>query len=203
MHTIYYMKSPDGLMYIGQTSLNLKRRISNGRGYRDNPRFCNDVAKYGFNNFEVGVLAETESATKANELERYYISQYDTTNELHGYNNEPGGISGYQVLDRVKNHQSNTMKGRRHTEEFKLQVSKKLKSRILSEEHRRKIGDGNKKQVCMVDDFGNVVKIYSSNQEAAQDSNVSIAGISMCCHGKKKSIKGLKFCFADEISYTA
>ena len=203
MHTIYYIKSPQGLVYVGQTSQELKRRIQNGSGYKDNHRLCADVAKFGFDSFEVGVLAETESQSEADELERHYISKYDSTNESCGYNNELGGLRGYKVLNRAKDKRRNALKGYRHTEEFKIQVSNKLKGRIISEEHRRKIGDGNKKRVCLVDDFGNVLKVYSSNQEAAQDNNASIAGISMCCHGKKKTIKGLRFKLMDEKTCTA
>ena len=79
-------------IYIGQTSQSLTRRFrTNGDGYKNCTYFYKAIQKYGWNNFKHIILFEKLSLEKANEIEKYLIKKYQTTNPDFGYNINLGG----------------------------------------------------------------------------------------------------------------
>ena len=83
----------NGLVYIGITAQKpfTLRWGPAGGGYRDQKIFYNAIKKYGWDNFDHEILEEGLSEEEAQEKEKYYISQFDSTNKLNGYNISKGG----------------------------------------------------------------------------------------------------------------
>lgn len=79
------------------------------------------IKKYGIDNFTREILEFFDSREKAFEREAEVVTE-DFIKKTNTYNMCPGGL-GCSTK----------------TEQFKLQVSKKLKGRILTEEHKKKI----------------------------------------------------------------
>ena len=88
-------------VYIGQTCNSLKRRSGkNGKNYKSNSHFWNDIEKYGWDNFEHKVLYDNLSCEEANKLERELIKQYKSLDLNYGYNVASGG--GNKDIDESK-----------------------------------------------------------------------------------------------------
>lgn len=96
MHLIYRLTSPDGKIYIGQTT-NEKRRFF-PKGYTHNSGLTNAIKEYGLNNFKKEILEECFTAEEANEREKYYIKLYQSTDSSKGYNISIGGAGGFNGL---------------------------------------------------------------------------------------------------------
>ena len=87
-----YTNKINGKVYTGQTRRTLKLRAgSNGVMYKSCTIFYRAIVKYGWENFEPTILADGLSKEEANELEKYYISKYDSCNHDYGYNISNGG----------------------------------------------------------------------------------------------------------------
>lgn len=87
---IYKYTSPSGKSYIGQTINSLAIRAGhNGKNYLGCVAFYQAILKYGFENFEVEILAEVPQ-DKLDELEKRYIEIFNTLIP-NGYNIAEGG----------------------------------------------------------------------------------------------------------------
>lgn len=89
--TVYVHISPTGRAYVGQTRQKpVTKRWANGKGYKNNPDFWEDICYYGWENFQHIILRENiptwESCQRS---ERYYIRKYDAFET--GYNRDKGG----------------------------------------------------------------------------------------------------------------
>ena len=84
----------DGKKYIGQTTNYAARRrdhlSSLRKGTHSNSYLQRAWNKYGDTNFEIYIIVECEKSY-LDELERLYISEFDTMNRARGYNRESGG----------------------------------------------------------------------------------------------------------------
>lgn len=99
MGLIYMLTSPSGKSYIGQTKRSFairwnqhKREAETG----NNTPLYKAIRKYGADSFQHTILIETDN-DKLNELEQYYIKQYDTYN--NGYNCTIGGEGNCKISD--------------------------------------------------------------------------------------------------------
>lgn len=127
---IYKHISPNGKIYIGQTSQKINKRWRHdGTGYKKQKYFYNAILKYGWDNFEHTIIADNLTQSEANWLEKYLIRFYQSDTRECGYNLCEGG---------------STCKGVHRSEEFKSHLSKINKGKKLSEEHRRKISESQK-----------------------------------------------------------
>lgn len=91
IYLIYCHTSPSGKKYIGQTK-NYNRRCVEHQ-YRKNkgcPAFFNAVQKYGWDSFTHMILRDNLTIEEANELEEYFIKEYNTL-APNGYNLQSGG----------------------------------------------------------------------------------------------------------------
>lgn len=91
IYTIYRITSPNGKVYIGQTSKKLKDRVRNGMPYCRNELFAEDYKRYGWESFAVDVLCVVETKMEADNAEIKFIAEYDSTNPERGYNKSVGG----------------------------------------------------------------------------------------------------------------
>lgn len=133
-------------IYIGKTVNSLNDRIlghnSDARLNKFNSLFHAAIHKYGEDNFEWEILCETDSESKLNALEKFYIATYRKMARLYNIlNGGDGSGSG-------ENHY---FYGKHHTEETKKKISESKKGnckpnsgsfkkgQIISEETREKL----------------------------------------------------------------
>lgn len=108
-----------GESYIGTTSQPLyKRSQKNGNGYVESPLFYEAIQKYGWENFSHSILASGLTREEAGNMERHFIHLYKTN--THGYNMQSGGFKDITISEKTKQ-----------------KISKSLKGRVFSPEHRR------------------------------------------------------------------
>ena len=187
------------MSYIGQTVRSLDQRIhehlgSSKRG--DGFYLHNAIQKYGWENFEVSILAETDDKDALDMLERFYIQKFNS--DVNGYNLAPGGHINCMDCPTIKAHHdqimrsaevrnkiSTTMK-RRFAEqgvsyEHRKHVSEGLKRFYasgkrpnytrpfkLSPEHYRALNDAKNKEVYCIDERGQVVAEFKRVKDAAK-----------------------------------
>lgn len=116
----------NGKSYVGKTTMLLNQRMASHR--------CADtvigkaIRKYGWENFNVEVLEECETAEQLNEREIFWIAALNCKTP-NGYNRSNGGDgpTGYS-----------------HSDEARAKLSAAGKGRKKSPEHRAKIGAGNR-----------------------------------------------------------
>jgi len=136
VYTIYkYTNKNNGKVYIGQTSKTLEERAqSNGHNYCECRKFYNAIKKYGWDAFEPEILEIVKTVEQANERERYYISEYQSTDDKYGYNIALGGdnkvmseeskkLISKSAKERYKDPANNPMYGKKHSVEAKKKQS--------------------------------------------------------------------------------
>jgi group I intron endonuclease len=134
---IYLAKNEiNGLLYIGQTTEELKHRISGHRNdaySKDDDRkgyFQNAIAKYGIENFSWKILQEYSNKDELNEAEIKWIADLNTRDRNVGYNVCPGGESGPV--------------GIKHTTETIEKIRKSQLGKIISEETKKRMSKARK-----------------------------------------------------------
>jgi len=84
-------------VYIGKTSKTIEKRFSehvkNSKN-RINRYLYDSMNKYGVDNFKIEILDCVNSNNDANNIEIYYISEYNSNNKDFGYNMTIGGDGG-------------------------------------------------------------------------------------------------------------
>ena len=114
VYTIYMHICPNGKRYVGYTSTTISQRSgATGKRYKPNKRFYEDIIKFGWDNIEHIVLKTCETLDEAMEVEKYYISKFNTTNENNGYNKSVGGYPGdmgYSEEERKKRRNESSKK---------------------------------------------------------------------------------------------
>lgn len=111
---IYMYTYPNGKVYIGQTTTSVEKRwqehVSNSKSLRSKMICDAAIKKYGKENIKIDVLEEVEVietkptllVEKLNQLEKKYISKYESTDIKKGYNILLGGERrplGQKILD--------------------------------------------------------------------------------------------------------
>lgn len=91
--TIYMHISPNGKKYVGQTSRrDVEKRFRNGKGYKGNRMFRQDINYYGWNSFEHKILyTHIKTQEEADAIEIRLIEKLDLMNPRKGYNVMSGG----------------------------------------------------------------------------------------------------------------
>ncbi len=183
--------------YIGQ-SVDLKDRL---RGHKTklkhnkhkNRHLQFAVNKYGFENFKFYIVEEC-SAECLDERECYYISLYKSDNDEFGYNIEPGGSRELKTMsEETKAKISKSLKGRDFTQEHKDKIGIAGRGKKMSDEAKRKISK-NHADVSGQKNPRAVVPVYCPELDEtfwgpkdAQDKyGVSRHHISSCINGKLK-----------------
>lgn len=125
---IYLLTSPSGKRYVGQT-FNFDKRYSDYRRNKQSSigkKLRNALWKYsGIENFDIKILATIETTdniqsvkVKLNELEIFYIQEYDTFKS--GYNSTAGGEGsvGRVTSEETKERISKGNKGKRAVDDI-------------------------------------------------------------------------------------
>ena len=129
---LYLHTTPNGKRYFGITNQAPKRRWQNGNGYKKNEHFWKAIQKYGWSNIKHIILANDLTKEEACFFERVMIALYDTINPDNGYNNSLGGEHGNHS-EKTKQKMSQLKKGKKFTEEHKLNLSEAHKGLFSGE----------------------------------------------------------------------
>lgn len=156
------------------------------RGYKFNPHFSNAILKYGWSNFEHIVLFSNLEKRVACRLEVLLIKRYRRNNRC--YNISDGGESP-----------SSTM-------EVRLKISKALKGKPKSEEHKRKCGLANlgnhfKRSKESVAKAVQTRKLRNNYKRPTWLWNRNVSGINSPMYGKHLSEEALMKKYKPVIMY--
>ena len=195
-----HVNKTNGKMYIGITS----RKDPNirwgrdGSGYKENTHFYAAIQKYGWDNFEHVILRRDLNEQEAKDLERFLIKDWDTMNNRYGYNMTSGGegTPDYHPSEEVLRKRSIRMRRENLSEDTLNKRSEGLRGRMFTEEHKRKIGEGNSKPVNMLTLTGEFIRKYKSAHDAEEELGINHSHISQCCHGQRYTSGGYKWEFA-------
>lgn len=129
---IYMIVSPSKRVYIGQ-STNIRSRVNrySKMSCKDQPMLYNSFIKHGFESHTISVIELCQVGDDLNNLERLYISKYDSTNKDTGLNLTTGGQDYFFHSQEVRAKMSEAQKGnkktlgrKQSTEEVEKRVSK-------------------------------------------------------------------------------
>lgn len=140
MYQVYVVvNKSNGKMYVGFTERELKIRWQKHLVKANEGSQCTlhkAIRKYGRDNFDIRMIDEysTREAMLAGEIE--YIAYFDTYKSEYGYNDTPGGDGG------------NTNGGKNFPDEWKINISKSLIGKKLSEEHVKSLSESHKGNIA-------------------------------------------------------
>ena len=135
-----YEKEGIEKFYVGQTIGTMEQRASkDGSGYnwKDpscNSKFAKSIRKWGWDAFE-GIVLEEVYEEDLDELEKFYIEQFDSYK--NGYNSTLGG-------DGARGHNPYDGKTEEEMKEIKEKMSKSMKKHYEDPEERKKTGEASK-----------------------------------------------------------
>jgi group I intron endonuclease len=139
----------NGMIYIGQTSRGLRRRITEHLRVDDETHFQRSLKKYGIDSFEFTIIDSSNNRDELNKKEREWIKIYNCK-KPNGYNLNDGGEGLFNPSQETRNKLSIASKGntrrlgKTHSEETKKRLSLFRTGMKLSEEHKKKIGEASK-----------------------------------------------------------
>ena len=194
-----HINRANGKRYVGITSKQKpEHRWNSGRGYKENSHFYSAIEKYGWDQFEHIIIYDHLSEEEAKDAERRLIEMWETQNPAFGYNMTSGGdgTPDFHPTEETRAKLSNARKRENLSEETLKRRSEGLRGRKFSEEHKRKIGDGNSKPIVMFSKDGSRIKTFRSAHDAEAETGISHSHISQCCHGQRKSTGGFLWSFA-------
>lgn len=198
--TVYVHKNKTkGKKYVGITSKTKpEHRWNSGRGYAENPYFYAAIQKYGWDGFEHIILVTGMDEESAKRAECNLIKFWDTQNRLFGYNMTSGGDGtlGYHPSIETRAKLSEARRKENLSEETLLRRSAGLRGRKFSDEHKKKIGDGNSKAVEMYAKDGMYLRSFRAASDAEVEYGISHSHISQCCNGQRMSAGGYIWRFA-------
>lgn len=173
-YTVYIHKFPNGKVYIGITSKNVKRRWCRGSTYSYHKRMYNAIKKYGWDNIEHLVLFDNMCKDEAEKKEKELILHYKSYLLEFGYNRDMGGNVSGKVSDESKNKMRMAKLGTKRSPEF-CDMIKKVhtgnsyrKGAVLSVETKRKMSESkigktcNARKIDQLDLKGNLIKTWDS-----------------------------------------
>lgn len=148
MYTVYKHTCPNGKVYIGITSMGVKRRWKGGSGYIRNLYFYRAIKKYGWNNITHEILFEGLEKSEAEQREVELIAEYKSNQSEFGYNISNGGesigkhsaktIEKQSRVHRRENLTAETIEKMRQAKLGKKQSAKSIEKRrqaILGSKH--------------------------------------------------------------------
>lgn len=193
-----HINTTNGKRYVGITSKKVEHRWNSGRGYDYNTHFGAAIKKYGWGNFQHIVLCDGLTRDEAVEMECRLIAEWQTNNQNFGYNMTTGGdgTKGCYPSEETRRKLSEARRKENLSAETLARRSAGLKGRKFTEEHKRKIGDGNSKPILMFAKDGTLLRSFPSAREAEVELGISHAHISQCCHNKRNSTGGYVWKFA-------
>ena len=172
-------------IYIGQTSksiefrFNLHIRNSKKESYRIKQPVDMAIYKYGVDNFEIKLIDIAHDKKELSSKERFWISFYNSTDNIIGYKITDGGEGGntYQF------------KSKKDMDKIKKTISIKNTGRT----------NGMARPIKLINDITGEVKILDTVRETKEFFNIrGVFSILSRCRGYKKPYKGWWISYEDE-----
>lgn len=208
----------NGKKYIGQTKDYFKR--CQPANYKGCTKFYNTILKYGWDNFDHGLLEENLTLQEANEKEEYYIKFFQSIER--GYNIKSGGLNNIYSEESKRKMSEKCLTKRKIVciETNIVYPSAKEIERIFGYAntniiacckgklytayglHWKYVEDKN--YIIPIDKRKKPVKcielntVYESASEAARQLGLFRSSISRCCEGKLQSTGGYHWKFMEE-----
>ena len=184
---IYAIKNNDnGKIYIGQ-SKDLSHRKSTHLYDLKNNRHHNEAMQADYNKnpdaFVFEILCKC-GADDLDDLEKYYIQKFKSTDAKYGYNLDGGGLKNFTCSESTRKKRSNIQKG-----------NKNMRGIKLSEEWKRHISEANQKKKVICIETGIV---YKSSTEAAKLTGLHRTKIVSVCTGNRKTTGGYHFKYYEQ-----
>jgi len=135
----------NGKSYIGLTYRSLQIRLNehiteSKKDKNKHFHFHMAIQKYGINNFTYDILIDDiDTLSEANQLEIFYIKQFNTYKDGYNMTEGGGGRDNYYFSDEAKKKMSKSKLGGVLSYEHKDNISKSLKGKPKSDEHRLKV----------------------------------------------------------------
>lgn len=197
----------NGKIYVGQTVRSLKERISEHKRHK-NCTMYKAFEKYGFENFSIEILFETNDIEELNNKEIFYIEQFNCLMP-NGYNLCKGGDNtmGYKHKEESKLKMSQNRKryfkdenpfyNKKHTEETKRKMKAKFEDKEFYQkrcEHLNNVRYIKTRKVLNV----TTGEKFESIKEACEKYGIKDGThISRVCRDKRKSCFGFVFKYID------
>lgn len=202
IYTIYLHRNIiNNKVYIGQTCQKPKDRWKNGAGYATCKYFYSAIQKYGWDNFEHIILEQQECTQDvANEIEKYYIEKYDSTNPQKGYNITKGGNTvspdmNKATVDWMKKHPEFGLA--RAQDMLKWQKEHPIEALEMRRINAKKAAAARRKKVRCIE----TGIVYESASEAARIvPKTTQSKICMVCKGKRKTCGGFHWKYEEELN---
>jgi len=203
----------NGKVYIGQTEKDLEWRKNKHKqdSKRMDTYFYRAIKKYGWDNFEWEVIDDTaQNRKELNELEKYYIAQYQSfVDKTKGYNSTSGGEYGYKITEEQKQQRSERVRGDKNPFSNKQRVFS-WKGKHFSEEHKKHLSEALTGRPAPWATGSNnwcaqpvinlmTLKQYNTIQEAANAENISVNSIDRNLRGVTEFCKGCKWAYLRDI----
>lgn len=183
----------NGKVYIGQ-STRLSRRLDEHQAalknnHHHNRHLQNSYNKYG-DIFEFEIITYCDSEEELDDLERYYISCYDSMNLQKGYNKEDGGNLKKHLSEetrkKISENHSRYWKGKTRSAEAKKKMSEAKKGKTGFYRVRQD------KDKCCKQGFIWIYKYYE------HDKRKSISSTNLLKLKEKVKAQGLSWEIIDE-----
>lgn len=205
-YIVYCIKNEiNGKVYIGYTGKEINERfkthIKNAEK-KINRRLYDSMNKYGYENFTITELDESELIKSAQELESWYIHIFRSKNSKYGYNMTNGGDGGYTLsewseTDKQKLYSQQKQKREKTLKEkygvscpskldwVKDKISVSHKGKVLSEDHKQNISDTLKHKIQSKELIPNITGLRPHKIGEFNHSNESKEKISKVRLGKR------------------
>jgi len=178
-YCVYMHTAPNGKRYIGITCQTAAQRWRGGLGYKRNQHFFNAILKYGWDNMQHEIIADSLSAEKAKQLECCYIARFKTQKGEFGYNHTLGGdgARGFNLSRETKQ---------------KISLMHKKYCELTDVREKMRSVNPNKKSVYQYRSDGTLVKVWESARQAEKEivPGKRMEAVRKCCGGGCKSAYG-------------
>lgn len=202
LYVVYKHTCPSGKVYIGITSKPVARRWrNNGDGYKTHTHFYRAIKKYGWDNIKHEILCSglTKAEAEAKEIE--LIAENKSNDPKYGYNVSAGGhlnknALGHKLSEEAKRQIGLTKRGNKYRVGVKASNTTRQKMR----ENARRLKYTPPERSRAVVQFttnGEFVREYKNIKEAHTYNNCS--HISDCCKGKRKTVAGYVWKYAEAV----
>lgn len=131
---IYKITSPSGKIYIGQSKdVNARLQYYKNSRCKCQQKLYHSIIKYRWNTHTFEIIVECLES-ELNDLEAYYIKQFNTFNTKHGLNLTTGG-NHYKMSDETKLKIGAASKVRICTEETRIKLSQNSAKAFFGKHH--------------------------------------------------------------------
>ena len=100
-YTVYKLTDPEGKVYIGCTGKPVEQRWKKGNHYNRSTPIWKAIFFYGWEKFSKEILCEKLIKEGAEELEKWFIAYYDSSDPAKGYNRFLGGLGKGSRMSEV------------------------------------------------------------------------------------------------------